>query len=113
MVRLEPPPPTGAPLSLRGNPESGLRRARSEPAPRAEEGSRPRVTLGPAAHGEFGRKLAVPGTAPQSEMPSALVRAMILGIHAHRTGEPGVIFPHGSIPFRRGSRCPLPHRGRG
>jgi hypothetical protein len=111
MVRLEPRPPTGAPLSLRRNSESGLRRARSEPASRAEEGSRPRATLGPAAHGEFGRKLSAPGTAQEIEMAFAIVRAMALGIHAHWTGEAGVIFPHGSISFRRGSRRPLPHRG--
>jgi hypothetical protein len=63
MVRLEPRPPTGAPLWLRGTEESGLRRARSESASRAEEGSRPRATLDPAARGEFGRKLSAPGTA--------------------------------------------------
>ena len=82
-VRLEPRPPTGAPLWLRGKAESGLRRARSEPASRAEEGSRPRATLGPAAHGEFGRKLSAPGTAQEIEMAFALIRAMALGTHAH------------------------------
>ena len=42
---------------------SKLRRARSEPATGAEEGSRPHLALGPAARGEFGRKLSTPGTA--------------------------------------------------
>jgi len=62
-VRLEPRPPTGAPLWLRPFRGSGLRRAQSEPATGAEEGSRPHLTLDPAAHGEFGRKLSTPGTA--------------------------------------------------
>ena len=83
MVRLEPRPPTGAPLWLRANAEGGLRRARSEPASHAEEGSRPRATLGPAARGDVGRKLSAPGTAQEIEMAFALVRAMILGIHAY------------------------------
>jgi hypothetical protein len=58
-----PAPYRGSAVEYGGLAGSGLRRARSEPASRAEEGSRPRETLGPAAHSDDGRKLSAPGTA--------------------------------------------------
>ena len=111
MVWLEPRPPTGAPLSLRGISAAGLRRARSEPASSAEEGSRPRETLGPAARGDEGRKLSAPGTAQEIEVAFSVVCDVRFALHAHSTEKAGVIFPHGGIPLGRRARRPLPHWG--
>jgi hypothetical protein len=82
-MRLEPRPPTGAPLWLRPIREPGLRRAESEPAPHAEEGSRPRAALGPAARSESDRELSVPGTAQEILVSFAFEGAVAFGLHAY------------------------------
>jgi hypothetical protein len=58
--RLEPRPPTGAPLCP--DLESRERRARSQPAPLAEEG-KARAALGSAALGDRRDKFPAPGAA--------------------------------------------------
>jgi len=83
LFRLEPRPPTGAPLCPGQRNVLGCRerRARSEPAPLAEEGEA-RAALDPPALGDCRDKLSAPGATQKILVTSVVDDAMAVRVHA-------------------------------